>query len=411
MADEKLTQITSSAAIADTDLVAMVKDMGTTPLTVSRAWSLIKSTLKTYFDTLYTNVVKASGAELDTGTNDDKFATAKAIKDAHNVPSVAPSTSGNVLTSNGTDWTSAAAGGGGTWGSITGTLSAQTDLGYALAMPEGVMRNGKILVSVASNNITLALKTLAGNDPSASEPVYAIIGGVLRTITAALSVTKNAATNWFNSGGTDLKTQQIDYFAYLGYNATDGVVIGFARIPWGRRYDSFSVTSTAGTYCAISTITNAAAADYYTVIGRFPATLSAAAGYTWTVPTFTAANLIQRPIDETEWLTWAPTVTAQGGTPTTTTPSCKYRFVGSLLYVNGSVTVVDKGTATGAVDLTVPWTIIANGYLHGMESAATAQMTTGTYYATSHIWLFFYNAGTLWVNNYNATFSGFLQAA
>jgi hypothetical protein len=52
--------------------------------------------------------VKASGAELDTATDDAKFATAKAIKDAHNVPSVAPSTSGNLLTSNGTDWTSAA---------------------------------------------------------------------------------------------------------------------------------------------------------------------------------------------------------------------------------------------------------------------------------------------------------------
>lgn len=51
--------------------------------------------------------VKATGAELDTGTDDAKFATAKAIKDSHNVPSVVPSTSGNVLTSNGTDWTSA----------------------------------------------------------------------------------------------------------------------------------------------------------------------------------------------------------------------------------------------------------------------------------------------------------------
>lgn len=51
---------------------------------------------------------KATGAELDTGTDDTKFATAKAIKDAHNVPSVAPGTSGNVLTSDGTDWTSAA---------------------------------------------------------------------------------------------------------------------------------------------------------------------------------------------------------------------------------------------------------------------------------------------------------------
>jgi len=53
---------------------------------------------------------KATGAELDTGTDDTKFATAKALKDSHNVPSVIPGTSGNLLTSNGTDWTSAAPG-------------------------------------------------------------------------------------------------------------------------------------------------------------------------------------------------------------------------------------------------------------------------------------------------------------
>ncbi len=58
--------------------------------------------------------VKATGAELDTGTDDAKFATAKALKDSHNVPSVAPGTSGNVLTSNGTDWVSSAPAGGGT---------------------------------------------------------------------------------------------------------------------------------------------------------------------------------------------------------------------------------------------------------------------------------------------------------
>lgn len=52
--------------------------------------------------------VKASGAEIDTGTDDAKFATPKALKDSHNVPSVAPGTSGNLCTSNGTDWTSAA---------------------------------------------------------------------------------------------------------------------------------------------------------------------------------------------------------------------------------------------------------------------------------------------------------------
>lgn len=52
--------------------------------------------------------VKATGAEADTGTNDDKFLTAKAAKDSHNIPSVAPGTIGNVLTSDGTNWTSSA---------------------------------------------------------------------------------------------------------------------------------------------------------------------------------------------------------------------------------------------------------------------------------------------------------------
>lgn len=51
---------------------------------------------------------KATGAELDTGTDDAKFATAKALKDSHNVPSVAPSTDGKVMTSDGTDWVSEA---------------------------------------------------------------------------------------------------------------------------------------------------------------------------------------------------------------------------------------------------------------------------------------------------------------
>lgn len=49
---------------------------------------------------------KATSAEVATGTDDDKFVTAKAIKDSVNVPNVAPGTSGNVLTSNGSTWTS-----------------------------------------------------------------------------------------------------------------------------------------------------------------------------------------------------------------------------------------------------------------------------------------------------------------
>ena len=55
-----------------------------------------------------TALTKAAAADVATGTDDAKYVTSKAIKDSVNVPNVAPSTSGNVLTSNGTAWTSAA---------------------------------------------------------------------------------------------------------------------------------------------------------------------------------------------------------------------------------------------------------------------------------------------------------------
>jgi len=217
--------------------------------------------------------------------------------------------------------------------------------------PQGFMYNGKISVTVASNNLTVALKGKDGNDPSATNPVYVEIGDTRRSITSALSVTKNAGTNWCNAGSAELATKEIDYFAYLGYNATDGVVIGFSRIAYATRYDSFSATSTAETYCAISTITNAAAGDYYEVVGRFAATLSAGAGYTWSVPTFTAANLIQRPIYETRYLSYVPTLAGWAATPSAAAPL--YILRGNT--VNVSIQYVDGTSNATTKTLTVPF--------------------------------------------------------
>ena len=74
--------------------------------------------------------VKATGAEIDTGTDDAKFATAKALKDSHNVPSVAPSTDGKVMTSNGTDWVSETPAGDSTKLPLTGgTMTGDIQLG------------------------------------------------------------------------------------------------------------------------------------------------------------------------------------------------------------------------------------------------------------------------------------------
>lgn len=116
--------------------------------------------------------VKAAGTDLDTGTDDAKFATAKAINDSHNVPSVAPGTSGNVMTSDGTDWTSSAATGGGSFSisladhafsGITSTLTAGenlaiTDVCYRKS--DGKMWKADASAIATSSAIAIALGTI-----------------------------------------------------------------------------------------------------------------------------------------------------------------------------------------------------------------------------------------------------------
>jgi hypothetical protein len=210
--------------------------------------------------------------------------------------------------------------------------------------PEGFLINGKIAVSVTSNNITLSILGMNGSAPSANNPVYCRINSVIRTITAALSVTVNAGANSFNAGSAELATKEIDYFAYLGYNATDGVTLGFSRIPFAAQYSDFSATATNEKFCAISTITHAASTDYYNVIGRFAATLGASATYYWTVPTYTAINLIQRPIFETRTLVYTPGYNGWTASPTTTGA---YRIsYNELEIINLTVTGTSSSTTT-----------------------------------------------------------------
>lgn len=181
-------------------------------------------------------------------------------------------------------------------------------------LPEGTVWNGKIETSVSSNNITVSIKTLSGSDPSSSSPVYVRIGNVVREITSSLSVTKNSGTNWFNAGSSELTDNEIDYFVYLGYNSTDGVTIGFARIPSALKYGDFSTTSTNARYCAINTITNAVSSDIYVNIGRINATLNSS--YQWSIPA--TSIIVNKPIMYTRYLTWNPTyaggITVSGGT-------------------------------------------------------------------------------------------------
>lgn len=226
--------------------------------------------------------------------------------------------------------------------------------------------NGYIIPSVASNNLTLAVSTSPTSVvvPTATNPVFVWIGGVLRPITSALSLTRNAGTNWFNSGSAELATKEIDYFVYMGFNATDGVTLGFSRIPYARLYSDFNTTTTNERHCAISTITNAAAGDNYVNVGRFAATLSASPSHNWSVPTFTNANLIQEPIYETRDLDFIGDIyglTTRWTIGNGTRNVSKYTIKGNQIFVTVNFTIGSTTSfAGGVLGLGIPFQSLRN---------------------------------------------------
>lgn len=340
---DKLTQNLTEATVVDTanDRVPIYSAASASELRCMKPDNLIPDAS----DTVKGKVELATSAETITGTD-----TARAVTPAGAAAAIAASVANyQPLDSDLTAFSSHP--------TYITTLNINP-----LFAPQGFLINGKISVTDTGSGLTVAIKTLAGTDPSATDPVYCRIGDTVRTISAALSVTKADGTNWCNAGSSELATKEIDYFVYLGYNATDGVVIGFSRYPGANSYDDFSATTTNEKYCAISTITTASATDYYEIVGRFAATLSAGAGYTWSVPTFTAKNLIQRPIFETRWLSWLPTYSANGsmtfGTVTTTT--AKYKVLAKRCDIRITATGTTGGSASNALLMTTPFTGIAS---------------------------------------------------
>jgi len=143
-----------------------------------------------------------------------------------------------------------------------------------------------IVRTVASGNLTVALKNYEGNDPTTAKPVKIQIGGTIRTITGALSFGANAGTNWANLGSAELATKETDLFYYLAYNSTYGVVPLFGRVPTNNYIGDFSATQTneKGTNTGVVAFGFLSSTDQVVNIGRFNAILSAGAGYTWSIP-------------------------------------------------------------------------------------------------------------------------------
>jgi len=222
--------------------------------------------------------------------------------------------------------------------------------------PRGYLLNGYLAVSVAASDLTVAVKTLAGANPSAGEPVYIRIGDTIHPITAALSVTANDGTNWFNAGSSELATQTIGYFTYLGYNAANNVVtMAFARFPSALTYGGFSTTSTDEDYGKFSYTTGAASSDEVENVGYFHAVLSAGAGYTWSLPGTTVT--ISRPKFVSEWLEWTPQYSCSGAMTYTSvsTSIAKYQINYSTNHIVLAATGTTGGVASNTIRASLPF--------------------------------------------------------
>lgn len=98
----------------------------------------------------------------------------------------------------------------------TTSISDRTQVMQSVAMQGLGLRNGVIVPSVAGNNLTIAIKTLAGLDPSTTNPVYVRIGNTLRVINSALYVTVTGGTDdW------DRTSYTFSVFVYLGYDSVN----------------------------------------------------------------------------------------------------------------------------------------------------------------------------------------------
>lgn len=244
-----------------------------------------------------------------------------------------------------------------------------------LYAPQGFLINGKISVTDTGSGLTVAIKTLAGTDPSATDPVYVRLNDAVRTISQAISVTCADGTNWFNAGSSELATKEIDYFVYLIWNsANNRVSIAFSRVPYYKNWGEITDSNTSEQNFEYDTnFGYAVANDECEVIGRFAATLSAGAGYTWTVPTYTAKNLIQRPIFETRKLSYLPTYSASGsmtyGSVTTTEASYKVSRTRVWVFLDNSGTT--GGSASNEIKMTLPFSA-------GASVATSSGSTTDT---------------------------------
>lgn len=283
--------------------------------------------------------VKATGAELDTGIDDDKFATAKAIKDSKNVPSVAPGTSGNVLMSDGINWTSADLPGGGDML----LASAQTVTGLKTFDKDKIAMKG-----TSTGATTLSTANASTTDYTATLP--AATGTVLYENGSAASLTSFPTLNQ-NTTGTAAKATILETTRAIYGNNFDGSaaltqVIASTYGGTGNGFTKFSGPATAEKTFTLP--------DANATLARTDAGQTFTGVNTMTAPVFNTTISTPKIITASGALTLEPT--AGSDLVTTLSGLGRLKQAGSEVVTGSASTVI-----TGSIDPTASTSVTGVG--------------------------------------------------
>lgn len=188
--------------------------------------------------------LKASGAELDTGTDDAKFATAKAIKDAHNVPSVVPSTAGKLMRSDGTDWASVAV--------TTADVAASANKNYVTDAQQTVIGNTS---GTNTGDQTLPVKATGAEVDTGTNDAKFLTPKAIEDSTYAKEAYADAkVADAINDGTTTIAPSQNAVFDALALKqAVDADLTSWAAITRATGFDTFVATPSGANIASLLT--------------------------------------------------------------------------------------------------------------------------------------------------------------
>lgn len=110
------------------------------------------------------------------------------------------------------------------------------------------------------------------------------------------------------------------------------------------------------------------------------------------------------------WTAYTPTLTAENNGTFTATASGRYLKIGKTVFIELNITITNSGTAINSCYASLPFAAVGSQVLAGREIAVVAVSVTGLLQG-SQCNIRRYDAGTIFVNNYNVILSGVYECS